>query len=477
MGSKERFYVDLMALHPEVTGSCNLVIVKKPDGETTKFIVDCGMFQGANEHTEYNESFPFNPDEIEFCVVTHNHVDHTGRLPLLVKKGFHGKFFMTEQTSLLIKPALEDSYKVIKDLAKRNHKPELYSDADVAHALMLKKELTFSVTEEVSKNIKVTAFKNGHLVGAAFILVQISYPGYEDINILFTGDYNSKNVFFDVEKLPDWVLELPLTIVQESTYGTTESTEIKECFEKNILKCMEDGGTAVNMVFSLGRLQEVLYKLKCMQEEEKISTDIPIFVDGKLGNVYTRIYLDHSDVLEIREDMRDFLPENLTFVCKDDREDVIMSEQKKIIVTTSGMGTYGPAPQYIIGYIRRKKSLIQFTGYTAEGTLGDRLKNAEVGETVKVAGVVFVKDENWATVEYTTEFSSHAKANEMIAFLKNFKQPKLILINHGQTDVKEEFAERVIKELDPKYVGILGRDYFYRIGHYGLIRTMSTKFE
>lgn len=471
MGLKERFYVDIMALQPEVTGSCNLVIIKYPDGTASRFIVDCGLFQ-EREYSEYNKDFPFLADNIEFCIATHNHVDHTGRLPLLVNRGFNGPIYVSEPTSILIPLALEDSYKVIKDVAKRNNTAPLYSDANVTQTLHQVKSFKYGQTEYVNDRIKVTMFKNGHLIGAAIVLVQIEYPGCEEINILFTGDYNNKNIFFDVEDLPSWVTELPLTIVQESTYGTTESSEITECFESNLLKCMEQEGTAVNLVFSLGRFQEILYKLKCMQDEGKISTAIPIFADGKLGIRYTNLYIKKE--LEIKDEMKDFLPENLTFVDKDTREEVLTSTENKIIVTTSGMGTYGPAPQYILSYIRQKNCLIQFTGYTAEGTMGRALKNAEDGDVVSVAGVFPVKR---AAVEYTTEFSAHAKADEMIDFLKKFKDIKMLLVNHGELDVKEKFARRIVKEVPAKDIGLLGRTYLYRVGRYGLIKTMSTKFE
>lgn len=471
MGIKERFYVDIMALHPGVTGSCNLVIVNYPDGEKTRFIVDCGIFQ-EEDYSQYNRGFSFCAENVEFCVITHNHVDHTGRLPLLVKEGFRGPIYTSSSTRVLLPLALEDAYKVLKDVAKRNNTKQLYSDMDVFKTLPLIEPIEFLKEKDVDEHIRITMFNNGHLVGAAIVLVQIRYKGYEDINLLFTGDYNNKNVFFQVKKLPKLVKKMPLTIIQESTYGTTNSCESVECFEKNILECIENGGTAVNLVFSLGRFQEILYKLKNMQDSGKLSTDIPIFADGKLGLKYTRLFLEGR--LDLKEEAINFLPQNLNFVTKENREEVLESEQSKIIVTTSGMGTYGPAPQYIIKYIRGEKNLIQFTGFTAEGTLGSRLKNAKEGEMVSVGGMLVMK---MARVEYTTEFSAHAKADEMIEFLKQFTDIKLILVNHGEPAVKEKFAKRIIREIDPKNIGILDREYLYRVGHHGFIKTMSTKFE
>ena len=181
-----------------------------------------------------------------------------------------------------------------------------------------------------------------------------------------------------------------------------------------------------------------------------------------------------EDGLDIKPEMRDFLPQNLTFVDKTIRNELLEDYNKKIIVTTSGMGSYGPAQTYIPRYITRDNALIHFTGYTAEGTLGNRLKETVVGESVEIGGLVARKR---AKVEYTTEYSAHAKADEMIEFLQQFKNLKLVLVNHGEPNTKKVFAERISDEVKTKQVGILGRNYFFRVDTYGLVKTLSTKFK
>lgn len=143
MGSKENFYVDLSTDCSNVTGSCHLENVRFPNDTKTKFLVDCGLHQGKEECSfihgktadDLNQKLFFNPEDISFCLVTHNHIDHTGRLPLLTKGGFKGNIYMSEDTRVLLPLALNDSQKCLRDIAKRNNAKVLYSETDVEKAL------------------------------------------------------------------------------------------------------------------------------------------------------------------------------------------------------------------------------------------------------------------------------------------------------------------------------------------------------
>ena len=469
MGNKGRFYADIMAINPAVTGSCYPVVVRLPNNQKIIFATDCGMFQ-EEEYKKLNESFPFKAENIEFVLITHNHIDHIGRLPLLVKNGFRNNIYVTTETAKLLPLALNDSFKILRKSSK-NKKKSLYSEDDVEKTLTLLKPQKFNEAVQVNEHIKVTFLKNGHLVGAAMILVQISYPGEEDINILFTGDYNSSNIFFDVNPIPNWILHLPLTIVQESTYGYVDSKDIEKCFRKNVQKCIAKGGSVVAPVFSIGRAQEVLYEIKCMKNDGEIPKELPIYLDGKLAIKYTRLYVNGE--LNIKEEMKDFFPQNLTFVDRSNRRQVLEDENSKIILTTSGMGSFGVARLYIPEYISRENALIHFTGYTAKGTLGRKLQDTKYNENVELGALVTVRR---ADVQYTSEFSKHAKADEIIEFLQQFYNLKLVLVTHGETEVKSPFANRIVKEVKAKRVGLLGKEYFFRINPYGLVKTWSSKF-
>ena len=145
----------------------------------------------------------------------------------------------------------------------------------------------------------------------------------------------------------------------------------------------------------------------------------------------------------------------------------------KIIIATSGMGSYGPAQTYLPAFIGNENALFHFTGYCAENSLGYRLKNTGYGEVVEVAGTKTIKR---ADVEFTKEFSAHAKADELIyKLLRKFENPQFVMVNHGSRKAEDVFSERILKETRTEYVGILGRDYFFRFDKDGFVKSMSSK--
>lgn len=473
MSTTAGFYIEVSALGKEVTGSCILNTIHFPDGSIRRVLVDCGLFQ-ESDYLSQNKSFPFDPSAIQHVIVTHNHVDHTGRLPLLVKEYFSGKIHTSIDTSRLLPYALMDSYKVLKKKSELTNEKLLYTENDVHKTISLVEAHPFEESIWIDPNIKLTFFMNGHLPGAAIVLMQVRYHDhqtpYKEINMLYTGDFNNKNMFFDVTPIPKWVHQLPINIIQEATYGSSNSFEVEKVFEKNIFDALANQSEIVIPVFSLGRAQEILLILKQWQDEGKLDVNIPIYFDGKLAMKYTNLYTSNSLYLDDKH--KNFLPRNLNYVTENlARESLIASNGCKIIITTSGMGSYGPAQVYLPAFLKKPNALIHFTGYLAENTLGRKLYESEKDSIVEVAGLQVKK---MADLKFTSEFSAHAKADELIDFLRPFENIRLLLINHGEVEKKSAYAHRVLRELSPSNVGILDDTYTFRVNRYGFVKSFTT---
>lgn len=389
------------------------------------------------------------------------------RVPLMVRKGYNGHFFTTLETARLMPIALTNSLQILKEEAKKKKQKPLYDgdDLDVVKQNII--PCSLEETEYVDKNIKITFFDNGHLIGAAMVLIQISYPGEEDINLFFTGDYKPQNIFKDVKTLPEWVFELPVTVITEATYGYMTTKDIQYNFVQYVLESLESKRTILIFVFAQGRAQEILYLLNKMQKAGEISLQISIRLDGKLAQDYTQMYSKEEFGIksEIRELLTSYEP-----VTKENRQEVIASRKQQIILTTSGMADHGPAQIYIPEYIGRKDVDMYFTGYIAEGTFGFQLQHPDNGCVKIQRKNVKIK----AQIKTTNEFSSHAKADELIELLQKFKHLNLVLVNHGQKHVKEEFAKKVCEEVRAKRVEILG-EHTFMLSRYGYVKHMGSK--
>lgn len=473
-GKRTRFYVEIKGYHENVTGSCIENIITWPNGEKFYFLIDYGMYQEKEyEELSYNEEI--DPQEVDALLLTHNHLDHNGAIPILVKKGYSSEIYTSLPTSHLLEISYRDSLNIFKErFAKKNHKLMPYSSQDMEKTLSLivPVEYEHSVYLDKDKNVKATFFNNGHIVGAALILVEIKSPTlHETINLLFTGDYNTRNNFMDLKDLPEWVYKLEnLTIVTEATYGTTNSSEIVEEWEDHITWACKNDMDIYLPALAQGRYQELLYRIHNLQLENKVPQHYSVRIDGKTGIDYTLAYLKDS-ALGLKPEMRaHFLPRHLKFINNPNtRKDVPHSKKKKIVIFTSGMGGFGPAKYYIPEILSKENVLLHFSSYLAEGSLGRELIETVNEETIEIMGVTLLKK---AHIMTTSEFSSHAKADELIDFIKKFNA-RSVLVNHGEKDVKQQFCKRVSTEAHIKKVGNLGNGFTYRIDPYGIVTSIQ----
>ena len=341
----------------------------------------------------------------------------------------------------------------------------LYDLDDVSYAMENVIGKDYNQTFKVNEHISVTLLKNGHTLGSACILVTISYKGQKPIYALFTGDYSPENMFFDVNDIPKKIKDLPISIITESTYGTTSKKSIKHIFDDLVINSVKNKETLIITLFAFGRMQEVKYKLMKLQEKNLLDKNIKIYCDGKLSYKYDEIFLSHIDELKIK----DFLPKNIHQINDYNERNALLSDRTcKIILTTSGMGNYGPAQVYLPYYISRPKCTIIFGGYTAENTLGRKLQDVRDNDIFELNGVMTTKK---ASVHSINELSSHAKQEDLLQFLQKFSNLKLVLINHGENHVKESFAKKIVEDINPKNVAILGPENYIRIGAHGLIKS------
>lgn len=456
-GKNSCFFVEISTVHSEVTGSCHICDVRFPNGKKTRFLVDLGLFQ-ERLYDGLNFNLPFDTSNVEFVLVTHNHTDHIGRLPMLAARNYNKPIFCTDITKALMSHSLNDTQCILSRACKSQKIAPIYSLNDIKKTLGLTKGIEYETLTKITENISVECVQNGHLLGADSIFVKISYSGCDPIYLFFSGDYSNQNAFFHVNPIPKYIRELPINIILESTYGLTSTNDVIPCFSDNIIDAISRNYTVICPVFSLGRTQEILLFLKNMQLNGKLSCSIPIYLDGKLAKTYTDFYIEHSYLF--KPEAQDFIPKNLSYVDKNIRRNLIADNSCKIILTSSGMGTYGPAPVYIKGYIENENALIHFTGYAAEGTLARKLADTGENEKIEISKIQYVKK---CHIKYTSEFSAHAKSDELVRLIKSFTNPKLVLLNHGNFDAKQNLKCLLSQVINPEKIMIEHPLCYHRI--------------
>lgn len=462
-------YVDIRGYNEGVTGSSIRNTVHFSYGEVFRFLVDFGMYQGeGHKGIEYNDCV--SPSKINAILLTHTHLDHDGALPLFVRQGYKNKIYMSNASSCLIDIGLNDSYSIMKRDAKLKKRPVLFSQNDIEQTISQIESIKYEKSINIHENITVTFFNNGHLIGSSVILVQINDPR-GIINLLYMGDYKPNNVFINIKPFPHWVYALPnLTIISESTYGTTDSSSIKHTWENDIIEACSKNALIHNCAFGQGRAQELMYYIRRLQDASEIPKDYPVIIAGKTTVAYTFRFLDRGNLLNIKDEAKYFLPYNIQFVDDKTMPATLNIKKKAIFISTSGMGSHGPSATYIPHFLPNPNALIYIPGYASPGSLARKIVEANYGDEL------FFKDGSSAIknamVKQTGEFSSHATADQLIEFFQMFS-PMSILFTHGDPECKLSLEERTQRETGIKKTGCLGMGYVYRINSYGIDKAVQ----
>ncbi|MCD6116545.1 MBL fold metallo-hydrolase [bacterium] len=437
----------------EVTGSMHLLTVG-----SDKILLDCGLFQGhRKEAFERNSELPFDPKSLTAMVLSHAHIDHSGNIPLLVKKGFDGNIFSTHATQDLANVMLRDSaYIQQKDaeyINKKNKKKGLpsiepiYTMTDAESALPHFVGIGYHRPFYITKNVKLTFFDAGHILGSAMVVLDVEENG-KSYRILFTGDMGRKNL--PVIRDPEYINQADFYIT-ESTYGNREHEDIvrmKESLKDLINRTVERGGKIIVPAFSVGRTQELVYFLHELFNEGTLP-EIPIYVDSPLSVNITEIFRLHTECYD-KETRDEFLDNHqdpfgfyrLRYIRHvEDSKKLNSSKEPAIIISASGMCETGRILHHLANNIEDPKNSILIVGFMAANTLGRRL--VERNPAVKIYGEEYRLN---AEVKITNGFSAHADKNELLEYFNQLDKSRLkkVIIVHGE----EEAAANLGSEME-----------------------------
>ena len=432
-----------------VTGSRHLV-----EASGHRVLVDCGLFQGSYDLRRRNwDDLPVKADTIDAVVLTHAHLDHVGYLPRLVSQGFRGRVFCTGGTQDLAHLILVDSAHLQEEDARRanqghysKHDPALplYTVADAWRALSLLQPVGYDRPMPVVPGMEVSFVPMGHLLGAAAVVMRFTDSGQ---TIVFGGDLGR----YQRPVLPDpQPVEDADVLLCESTYGDRlhEPDDHGAKLATIVSETAARGGKVIIPAFAIGRVEEVLYWLKRLEDEKRIPV-LPVYVDSPMAIEGLRLHVNRSDELDsdLQGSGRKLTPfatrrfESVTSPRQS--ADLVLSTKPAIIVSSSGMATGGRVLAHLARTLPDPRHTVLFVGYQAAGTRGrslvDGVKQVKMlGRQIDVA----------ARIEKIDAMSAHADQSEIIRWLGGFKKPpRRMFIVHGEPEAQDTLRAKIAATL------------------------------
>lgn len=425
-----------------VTGSKHLLTI----ASGKQILLDCGLFQGINTD-ELNQQFGFDPKTVDYMVLSHAHIDHTGLIPRLVRQGFSGPIYTTSATIDLCNIMLMDSARIqVRDLERVNQRrtrrgeaelEALYDENDVQHALDLMVPVDYNSPFVICEGVTALLTDAGHLLGSASVSLTIREEGQEK-RLFFSGD---------IGRPDDKILRSPAPfpqadyIICESTYGD-RLHEAEPDMKAHLLRivqqtCVEKKGKLIIPAFAVDRTQELIYALDQLSSEGRLPT-LPVYIDSPMSVMATRVMRDHEedfnpDILAyIKKDGDAFNFPNLHYVTDvNDSKAINDSHEPCIIISPSGMAEAGRIKHHIKNNITKPNTTILLVGYASPSSLGGALKRGDkevtiFGEHFPVVAEVVVMD----------SFSAHGDYQEMLHFLscQDASRVKTVFLVHGEYD-------------------------------------------
>lgn len=449
-----------------VTGSNFLV-----EGAGKKFLVDCGLYQGgAKDEIKNEEPFPYDINEIDFMLLTHAHIDHSGRIPKLYKEGYRNPIYATNATCDLCAIMLPDSGHIQETETewknrKRIRRGEeelvpIYDAETAAKSLELFKGEPYNQIIELDDDIHVRFNDAGHMLGSSTIEIWIRENG-ENKKIVFSGDLGNNDIPLLAE--PTMIQDADF-LVMESTYGNRlhiKNESKAETFINIVTDTIKNGGTVVIPSFAVGRTQEILYELNKIKDSEDDSPEFerkyrllmntPVYVDSPLAISATEVFKENMDLFDketqelIKRGDNPLEFPGLKFTqTVEESKALNESDESAIIISASGMCEVGRIKHHLKHNIWNPKNTILFVGYQAPGTLGRKIVDG--AKTVKIFGEEVAVN---ARVEYIEGYSGHADQAGLLHFVNSFvKKPNHIFLVHGEEESQKVLRDKINENFD-----------------------------